>query len=136
MAIFVRRTAKKTDYRFLRQRNCLCSGTLSASETGKIPFNIERLESLFCFDDHSLWVKSMEKGTKTVQVGKILTYTPLGANWQKHRIQTEVLEIKKRNWRNCTKTDASYQISPKICFSQGRNQLDEDKLIIFFIILE
>lgn len=54
---------------------------------GEIPFETEEMEQLFSFDDHGLWDKNPGKREeKRSKWERILTYTILGKERQKHRI--------------------------------------------------
>lgn len=53
----------------------------------EIPFEIEEMETLFSFDNHALWEKKMgNREEKRSRWERILTYTNLGKERQKHRI--------------------------------------------------
>ena len=53
----------------------------------KIPFEREKIKELFSFDDHSLWDKNPEKREeKRSRWERLLTYTTLGKERQRHRI--------------------------------------------------
>lgn len=56
-------------------------------EQEKLPFSQEEMEQLFAFDDHSLWKLNPERAKQEKsRWEKILTYTTLGKEHQKHRI--------------------------------------------------
>ena len=56
-------------------------------EQEKLPFSLEEMEQLFAFDDHSLWKLNPERAKQEKsRWEKILTYTTLGKEHQKHRI--------------------------------------------------
>lgn len=91
-------------------------------EQEKLPFSLEEMEQLFAFDDHSLWKLNPERAKQEKsRWEKILTYTTLGKEHQKHRIganpgnrQEELEQLYKSRY--------DYrEISEKICFSKGRN---------------
>ena len=79
----------------------------------------------------------MEKGTKTVQVGKdSYIYHPLEGSGRSIGSE-QVLEVKKRNWRNCTKADMIIgNFSENLLFPGKKSNWMRIALIIFFIILE
>lgn len=53
----------------------------------EIPFEIEEMETLFSFDNHALWEKKLgNREEKRSRWERILTYTNLGKERQKHRI--------------------------------------------------
>jgi hypothetical protein len=74
-------------FEFFKGRNCSAQVLYQLLKQEKFPFNIEELESLFSFDDHSLWsVNPWKREQKRCRWEKILTYTTLGRERQKHRI--------------------------------------------------
>ena len=74
-------------FEFIEGRNCSAQVLYQLLKQEKFPFNIEELESLFSFDDHSLWsVNPWKREQKRSRWEKILTYTTLGRERQKHRI--------------------------------------------------
>ena len=46
---------RKQIFEFFKGRNCSAQVLYQLLKQEKLPFNIEELESLFSFDDHSLW---------------------------------------------------------------------------------
>lgn len=99
----------------------------------KIPFEIENLESLFSFDDHSLWNQNTgRKEEKRSRWERILTYTTLGKERQKHRIgaakgkREEELEELYRSRYDYRK------FLRKFAFPREEIQLDEESFDYIF----
>ncbi len=100
---------------------------------GEFPFPIEEMEGLFFFDDHSLWNRSPEKNdNKREKWEKLLTYTTMGKERQKHRIgaipgsREEELEALYRSSYDYRK------FLRKFAFPREELQLDEESFDYIF----
>ena len=129
---------RKQIFEFFKGRNCSAQVLYQLLKQEKLPFNIEELESLFSFDDHSLWsVNPWKREQKRSRWEKILTYTTLGRERQKHRIGASP-GSKEEELEELYKSRYDYRkFLRKFAFPREEIQLDEEiALIIFFIILE
>ena len=79
----------------------------------------------------------MEKGNKNGAGGKRFLHIPLLEGSGRSIGSEQVLEVKKRNWRNCTKADMIIgNFSENLLFQGKKSNWMRIALIIFFIILE
>ena len=102
-------------------------------EQEKLPFSLEEMEQLFAFDDHSLWKLNPERAKQEKsRWEKILTYTTLGKEHQKHRIganpgnrqeELEQLYKSRYDYRKFLK---------KFAFPREEIQLDEESFDYIF----
>lgn len=100
---------------------------------GGIPCKIEEMEALFSFDDHSVWEQNPGKREeKRSRWEKILTYTTMGKERQKHRIgatpgsrEEELEELYKSRY--------DYRrFLRKFAFPREEIQLDEESFDYIF----
>lgn len=120
-------------FEFFKGRNCSAQVLYQLLKQEKFPFNIEELESLFSFDDHSLWsVNPWKREQKRCRWEKILTYTTLGRERQKHRIGASS-GSKEEELEELYKSRYDYRkFLRKFAFPREEIQLDEDSFDYIF----
>ena len=120
-------------FEFIEGRNCSAQVLYQLLKQEKLPFNIEELESLFSFDDHSLWsVNPWKREQKRSRWEKILTYTTLGRERQKHRIGASP-GSKEEELEELYKSRYDYRkFLRKFAFPREEIQLDEDSFDYIF----